>query len=189
VSFATRVDGVFTPIGESQSFQVVAIDGPDARRMASLADQKKIAELSRSVLALEQVVRESLNRMTLFKRAVDETPTADTTLQRRVRIITDRLKDAQELLGGDPTMANRNEPTPPSLLGRLRGSIGSNWGSTLEAPTPQQLAELELVRSKFGGILAQVRQLIEVDVKALEQSAEQAGVPWTAGRFPRPPAS
>ena len=189
VSFATRVDGVFTPIGEPQSFQVVAIDGPDARRMASLADQKKIAELSRSVLALEQVVRESLNRMTLFKRAVDETPTADTTLQRRVRIITDRLKDAQELLGGDPTMANRNEPTPPSLLGRLRGSIGSNWGSTLEAPTPQQLAELELVRSKFGGILAQVRQLIEVDVKALEQSAEQAGVPWTAGRFPRPPAS
>jgi hypothetical protein len=114
VSFATRVDGVFTPIGEPQSFQVVAIDGPDARRMASLADQKKIAELSRSVLALEQVVRESLNRMTLFKRAVDETPTADTTLQRRVRIITDRLKDAQELLGGVGSLRFAIVGSPPS---------------------------------------------------------------------------
>jgi hypothetical protein len=45
------------------------------------------------------------------------------------------------------------------------------------------------VRSKYGAILAQVRQLIEVDLKALEQSAEQAGVPWTAGRFPKPPSA
>ena len=119
---------------------------------------------------------------------MDETPTADTALQRRVRVMTDRLKDAQELLNGDPTLPSRNETSPPSLLGRLRGSIGSNWGATLEAPNAQQLAELELVRSKYGAILAQVKQLIEVDLKALEQSAEQAGVPWTAGRFPTMPS-
>ena len=189
VSFATRIDGVFTPVGETQSFEVVAIDGPDARKMATLADQQRIAELGRSVFALDQVVREALNRMTLFRRAVDETPTADTVLQRRVRIMANRLRDAQELLGGDPTMSSRNEPTPPTLLGRLRGAVGSNWGATLEAPTPQQLAEIDLVRSRFGAILAQVKQLIDVDLSALEQSAEQAGVPWTAGRFPRPPAS
>ena len=187
VSFAMRVNGVFTPIGETQSFQVVAIDSAVARPMASLADQQRIADLSRSVLALDQVVRESLNRMTLFKRAIDETPTADQALQQRVRMMTDRLKDAQELLGGDPTLAIRNEPTPPSLLGRLRGAVGNNWGSTLEAPTPSQMAELDLVRSRFGAILAQVKQLIEVDIEALEQSAEQAGVPWTSGRFPKPP--
>ncbi len=188
VAFSTRINGAFAPIGESQTFQVVAIDSPTTRRMATLADQQKVAELERSVLGLNQVVTEALNRMTLFKRAVDETPTADTTLQHRVRVMTDRLKDAQEALNGDPTMANRNEPTPPSLVGRLTGAVGSSWGATLEAPTPAQLAELDLVRSKFGGILAQVRQLIEVDLRDLEQSATQAGVPWTSGRFPRPPA-
>jgi hypothetical protein len=140
------------------------------------------------VLGLDQVVREALGRMTLFKRAIDETPNADVNLQQRVRAVTLKLRDAQEMLGGDPTLANRNEPTPPSLLGRLNGAIGSNWGATLEAPTPQQTAELELVRSKFEAILTQVRQLLDVDVKGLEQSAEQAGVPWTSGRFPKPPA-
>jgi photosystem II stability/assembly factor-like uncharacterized protein len=187
VTFQTRVNGAFTPLGETQSFQVVAIDSPSTRRMASLADQQRIADLERSVLGLNQVVTEALSRMALFKRAIDETPTADTTLQERVRVMTNRLKDAQELLGGDPTLAIRNEPTPPSLVGRLQGAVGGSWGSTLEAPTAAQLADLEVVRSKYGAILTQIRQLIQVDLKALEQSATQAGVPWTSGRFPNPP--
>jgi photosystem II stability/assembly factor-like uncharacterized protein len=188
VSFSKRINGVFTPIGEPQRFQVVGIDGPGARTMTTLAEQQRSADLSRAVLGLNQVVSEALSRMTLFKRAIDETAGADVNLQQRVRAVTLKLRDAQEMLGGDPTLAIRNEPTPPSLLGRLNGAIGSNWGATLEAPTPQQTAELELVRSKFEAILTQVRQLLDVDVKGLEQSAEQAGVPWTSGRFPKPPA-
>jgi hypothetical protein len=90
VSFSKRVNGVITPLGEKQTFQVVAIDGP--RPMATLADQQRIADLERSVLGLDQVVTETLSRMTLFKRAVDETPGADTALQHRVRIVTDKLK-------------------------------------------------------------------------------------------------
>lgn len=186
VSFATRVNGELTPLGDPQTFQVVAIDSVSARRLASLEEQQKIAELDRQVLGLNEVVSEALNRMTLFKRAVDETPTADTTLQRRVRDMTNRLKDAQEALGGDPTMPSRNETSPPSLLGRLGTAIGNNWSSTLEAPNATQMKELDLVRSKFDVILAHVRQLIDVDLKALEQSAEDAGVPWTSGRFPKP---
>jgi hypothetical protein len=187
VSFAKRIDGVLTPLGEPQRFEVVAIDGPGARTMATLADQQRIADLERAVLGLDQVVREALGRMTLFTRAIDETPSADASLQQRARALTNKLKDAQEALGGDPTLANRNEATPPSLLGRLNGAIGSNWSTTLEAPTPTQLAELNLVRSRLDAILSQVRQLIDVDLKSLEQSAEQAGVPWTSGRFPKPP--
>jgi len=187
VSFSTRVNGVFTPIGETQTFQVYAVDTVQGRPIATLEDQQRIADLSRSVLGLQQVVREAQGRMNLFKRAIDETPTADTTLQRRVRIMTDRLQDAQELLGGDPTMANRNEPTPPSLVGRLQGAVGSSWGATLEAPTAAQLADLEIVRQKYGAIYAQIKQLIEVELKSLETDETAAGVPWTAGRFPRLP--
>lgn len=188
-SFSTRVGGVFAPLGETQRFQVVAVDGTAGRIMATLADQQRIADLERSVLGLDQVVREALGRMTLFKRAIDETPTADTSLQHRVRAVTDRLKDAQDALNGDPTLATRNEATPLSLLNRLNGAIGSDWGTTLEAPNAGQRADLDLVRSNFGAILSQVRQLIDVDVKGLEQAAEQAGVPWTSGRFPSPPRS
>jgi hypothetical protein len=43
------------------------------------------------------------------------------------------------------------------------------------------------VRGRLTAIQTQINQLINVDLRALEQSAEQAGVPWTSGRFPKPP--
>lgn len=187
VSLSKRVDGVFTPIAGPQRFEVVGIDGPGTRTIATLATQQRTAELNRQVQGLSSVVDEALTRMKLFKRAIDETPTADTSLQRRVRSLETRLLDTQESLGGDPTAARRQEPTPLSLLGRIGSAIYSNWGQTLEAPTPAQTADLDLVKAKFDAIMAQVRNLIDVDLRSLEQDAEKAGVPWTSGRFPRPP--
>jgi hypothetical protein len=182
------VDGRFTPIAGPQRFEVVGIDGPGARTVATLTQQQKTAELNREALALNSVVNEALGRMPLFKRAIDETPTADTSLQRRVREIQTKLTDASEALNGDPTAARRQEPAPLSLLGRLGGAIYSGWSQTLEAPTAAQQSDFEMVQAKLNGLMTQVRQLIDVDLKGLEADAERAGVPWTSGRFPRPPA-
>jgi hypothetical protein len=187
VSLAKREDGRVTQLTQPQPFAVVGIDGPGARTMATLAQQQQTAELNRQVLGLSRVINETLDRLTMFRRAIDETPAADVTLQRRVRELSTKLTDAREVLAGDPTQARRSEPTPVSLLGRIGGAIGNNWGQTLEAPNASQLAELELVRSKFGAILGQVKQLIDVDLERLEADAERAGVPWTSGRFPSPP--
>jgi photosystem II stability/assembly factor-like uncharacterized protein len=187
VSFAKRVDGVFTPLGETQRFEVVGVDGPGARTAATLASQQKTAELGRAVLGTSALITETLSRVAMLKRAIDETPTADSSLAHRVRLVQSKLLDAQEALGGDPTRARRNEASPASLLDRLGGAIGSSWSSTLEAPTAAQQADLDLVRAKFDGVLQQVRQIIDVDLKSLELAAESAGVPWTSGRFPKPP--
>jgi photosystem II stability/assembly factor-like uncharacterized protein len=187
VTLSTRVDGKFTTIAGPQKFEVVGVDGPGARTMATLAQQQKTAELDREALGLDAVINEALGRMPLFKRAIDETPTADTSLQRRVRDIQTKLMNASEELNGDPTAARRQEPTPLSLLGRLGGAIYSGWNQTLEAPNAAQQSDFDIVRSRLDTITAQVRQLIEVDLKGLEADAERAGVPWTSGRFPKPP--
>jgi hypothetical protein len=188
VTLSTRVNGKLTQIIGPQKFEVVGIDGPGTRTLATLAQQQKAAELNREALGLDAVINETLQRMPLFKRAIDETPTADTSLQRRVRDIQARLTDASEALNGDPTAARRQEPTPLSLLGRLGGAIYSGWSQTLQAPNAAQQTDLDVVRSKLDTITSQVRQLLEGDLKSLETDAEKAGVPWTSGRFPRPPA-
>ena len=189
VALSKRVDGVFTKLTDEQKFEVVGVDGPGTRTAATLASQQKAAELTREVFGLNNTINEALQRMPLFKRAIDETPTADTSLQRRVRALETKLIDEQEALNGDPTQAQRQEAAPQSLLGRVGGAIYNGWTQTLEAPTAAQQADLDLVRSKFDAIAAQVRQLIDVDLKSLESDAEKAGVPWTSGRFPKPPTS
>jgi hypothetical protein len=170
---------------------VVPADPPAARSgdrsAASLAEQQRTAELERSVLGTASLLDKTLEQLRFLKRAIDETPGADSSLVRRVRAIEQRLLDARELLQGDPTRGRRNEASPPSLLARLTGAIGASWSSTLEPPSPAQLAQVEIVRAEFGQVLQQVRQLVEVDLKALETAAEAAGVPWTPGRLPRVP--
>jgi hypothetical protein len=187
VSLLKRVDGVFTPLGTSQRFQVVDVDSVPGRVMATLADQKKIAELERAVLGTSALVNETFTRIGFLKRAIDETPGADTSLARRVRALEGALRDAQESLTGDPTRARRSEASPPSLQGRLQGAIGSGWSNSLSALNTSQRGQVDIVRREFDAVLSRVRQVVDADLKAVEQAAEAAGVPWTSGRLPRPP--
>ena len=94
---------------------------------------------------------------------------------------------ARESLTGDPTRARRNEASPPALQGRLQGAIGNAWTSSLGSLNASQQEQIAIVRREFGGVLSRVTQLVDVDLKNLEQAAEAAGVAWTSGRVPRPP--
>ncbi len=191
VALWSRVGGAFRPLGDPVKVSVIPADPPEARAggrtIATLTEQIRTAELERAVLGTAALIDETAGRVGFLKRAIDETPAADTSLARRVRDIERRLQDARELLNGDPTRARRNEASPPSLLGRLQSAIGNGWSGTLEAPTAAQQAQIDIVRGEFGRVLDQMRQLIEVDLKALEAAAEQAGVPWTPGRMPKAP--
>ena len=173
-----------------RSITIVPAD-PSAARLASrdattLATDLRNAELKRSVLGASALVGETLGNLKMLKRAVDETPNADSALIKRVRTVEQRLLDLRETLAGDPTLARRNEHAPPSLLERL-STLGDAWSGTLEPATPAQLGQVEIVRGEFGKILSQLQQLYENEFRGLEAAAERAGVPWTSGRMPTLP--
>ena len=65
--------------------------------------------------------------------------------------------------------------------------VVSRMATSLTALNASQRAQIDIVRRDFDGVLSRVRQLVDVDLKNLEQAAETAGVPWTPGRLPRPP--
>lgn len=187
----SRVDGVLLPLGSPMTFAVVDADPPGSRRnprnATVLAADLRNAELERAALGAAAYLNDLTGRLTFLRRAIDESARADSALVRQVRGLQTRLLDVQERLFGDPTRGRRNENSPTGLLGRLQVALGQSRGSTLEAPTPAQLAQLDIVRSAIAGILAEVRQLAEVEVKAVETAAEAAGIPWTAGRLPQVP--
>jgi hypothetical protein len=55
-------------------------------------------------------------------------------------------------------------------------------------PTATHRRSFEIAREEFDEIEVRLRQLIDVDLPALEAKMEAAGVPWTAGRpLPRVP--
>ena len=187
----TRVDGVVSPIGAPMTFAVVDADPAGSRRnprtAAILASELRNVELERAALGAGAYLNDLTGKLNFLRRAIDESPRSDSSLIRQVRALQTRLLDLQERLNGDPTRGRRNESSPTGLLGRLQIALAQSRGSTLEAPTEAQLAQLDIVRNALGAILAEVRQFAEVDVRAVETAAEAAGIPWTAGRLPQLP--
>lgn len=184
VSIARRFNGLDTPIGQPQRFEVYQLDSTATpRTQAIVAFHEQSARLQRAVLGANANVTELLSRAQDLRRAIDETPSADPKLSDEARRLSERIRDIQDMLVGDNTIARHQEPSPPSLMARLNAVTGQLWSSTLEAPTATQRRQYDIVASAFPPILEQMKAA-DGDLRRLEDQAEAAGVPWTPGRIP-----
>jgi photosystem II stability/assembly factor-like uncharacterized protein len=185
VSLATRIDGELKPLAPPQSFLVEPVGNstlPVQDRAAELAFEEKVARLQRAVLGAVKVAEEAKAHLDLIDEAVVDTPGAEPNLTRRAHELRNRLRDLYAKLSGDRVIASHNEPAPPAILQRLETSI--SWG-IMSAPTRTQQAAYTIAAADFAAVLDPLRQLIEIDLKALEDALESAGAPWTPGRVPR----
>ena len=57
------------------------------------------------------------------------------------------------------------------------GNMLSTYG-----PTPNHEKSLRLAQEALEGVKKELAQLVEVDLPALEEKLDAAGVPWTPGR-------
>jgi hypothetical protein len=182
VSVAKRVDGVETALGTPQNVEVYLLDGASPRTPAVLAFQRQVADLQRAISGATSLVAELNTRTQALERAEQETPGASAQLGADVRAIRARLRTIQEALNGDPTLSRRQEPTPPSLLGRAQ--VLNQGNRALGAPTATQRRQYEIVSGEFTKVLADLRGIADTDLRRVESAAEAAGVPWTPGRVP-----
>src|SRR5882672_6500781 len=83
VSVARRVDGVITPLGQPQEFQVT-VEGQEnmsaADRVALVEFQQKVARLQRAVTGALEAANALKPRLAAIRRALLETPSAGETL-------------------------------------------------------------------------------------------------------------
>ena len=86
------------------------------------------------------------------------------------------------VLRGDHSKARRNEPTDPSLVGRIDRVVEGQLGTT-QPPTNTSRAGYAWASEAFAGTLEDLRAL-DARLGALEDALESAGAPWTPGRFP-----
>jgi photosystem II stability/assembly factor-like uncharacterized protein len=186
VSLAKRVDGVMTPLGTSQEFQVVVEgqSGMSASDRAALVEfQQKVARLQRAVQGALETANALKPRLTLIRRALLDTPSAGDKLLDDAASLDKRTNDILRALRGDNTLRARNINLPPSINERVGDIVGSQRLST-SRPTQTQMNQYTAAAQDFEQTLGQLRQLIEGDLLRLEKQMEAAGAPWTPGRIP-----
>jgi hypothetical protein len=182
VSLAKRVDGVTTTLGQPQKFEVYMLDGQSTRTPAIVAFQEQAGKLQRAMTGASSLVDELSTRAQALLRAVEDAPGAGVKLSDDVRAINASLRDIRETLSGDPTMSRRQEPTAPSLMGRL--NVLTQATRTFDGPTGTQQRQYEIVSAEYTKVQTRLRAIVDGDLKRVEAAAEAAGVPWTSGRIP-----
>jgi hypothetical protein len=149
-----------------------------------LAFQRKVARLQRAVRGALQAAGEAENRVKHVRRALLDTPGADLALLGEVDALQGRLTRLLTRLRGDRTLARRNEAVPPSINDRVQQVVSNQWRTT-SAPTQTQRDAYRHAGTEFVEVLAELRALIEQDLRQLEDRLEAAGAPWTPGRVPQ----
>ncbi len=186
VSVAKRVEGVMTPLGQPQEFQVIVPgqEGMSAADRAALVDfQRKVARLQRAVQGALEAANALKPRLILIRRALIDTPSAGDKLLDDASALDKRTNDILRALRGDTALRARNINLPPSINERVGNIVGAQRLSTAR-PTQTQVNQYTAAAQDFEQTLAQLRQLIEGDLARLEKQMEAAGAPWTPGRIP-----
>ena len=185
VTISKQVDGEITDLTEPEPFDVVplALGTFQPEDRAEVRDfHQKVAKLYRAVQAAGQSLSEAQSQLSGIGQAVFNTPDADQTLAHEAHVLSNRLKEISQALNGDSLPARFGEPTLPGIRGQVQFAV-SSWNMTAP-PTQTQRDAYEYAASEFGDVLAQLRALIETDLKALQAKLDDAGVPWTPGRLP-----
>ncbi|HEY8021256.1 MAG TPA: glycosyl hydrolase [Thermoanaerobaculia bacterium] len=186
VALAERVEGKLVPLGEPQTFAAMPLGEvglPAAEAGKRLDFERATARLQRAVMGAVSAVAEAKTRLDSIDRALLDTPKAGADLGLEAHALRQRLADVEVALSGDTTLSSHNEPTLPAIADLVQGVVQGHWNSS-GAPTQVQLDAYATARDEFAPVLATLHELVDVDLKGLEDRLEAAGAPWTPGRVP-----
>ena len=185
VDLSKFVDGKTTELVKPLSFEVRELGestfDPEDREEV-LAFQQRVATLQRAVGGAIRVAAETRQRLSYLARAVNETPTAEPQMLGQIQQLESRLRALVTKLSGDRVKSRLQEPVPPSISGRIRSIVGSQWNVT-SPPTSTQQDAYRYAGEEFTEVLADLRQLIRQDLAQIEELLDAAGAPWTPGRI------
>jgi CII-binding regulator of phage lambda lysogenization HflD len=186
VSIGKLVDGTISPLVGPEKFSVKALPGttlPASSRPALVEWQRKADELKRSLQGANQILSDANNRVRHIREALLVIKTDQQTLTTELKSIEGKLRVIASKLNGDRVARQLDIDRPPSINSRLFSAIYDGYSTTSD-PTSTMKEQLDIAGEEFSGVLSQLKNVFEQDIKSIEQKLEVAGAPYTPGRMP-----
>jgi hypothetical protein len=126
-----------------------------------------------------------MERTQYVKQAIQNTPDAPFNLMAEANKVELNLHNILWSLNGQTPKASEEEnwPAPPPIKFRLGNILEASYGNT-SSPTQTQRDQYALLEEEFPPILAQLKEIAQKDLKALEDEMVKLGAPWTPGHIP-----
>ena len=179
------VNGEKTSIGSSQSFKVKSLDNKvlPAKDLAELARfQSKVDQLAGLIYGTGDALGEIKDQLKYIKVAIIQLDDYE-KLSQDIAKIENKIDAVRLKLNGDRTASRLDIDTPPSISNRL-GLVGYESLSSSSGPTQTHIDGYNIALEEFKPVLAEVRVIINQDMKALNDALVKAGAPYTPGALP-----
>ena len=159
---------------------------PAADRNELVAFQKNANELTRSILGAEVFVEDLMKRTETLKQVILKTPEADYSYIENANSISSRLKEISLKFNRDSKYpsAEENPPANPTFMDRLGILSYTHWRSTSNITNNERNAYKILVE-EFPPILNELRNILSLEIKPMEEKLEKLKAPYSEGRIPQ----
>src|ERR687883_428635 len=140
---AKRVEGVVTPLGPAQQFEVTVegLENMSTSDHAALVEfQQKAVRLQRAASGATQAANALKPRLAAIKRAIAETPSLPQRLQDEATALDRRTNEILRALSGDTAARQRNINMSPSINDRVGYVVGAQRMS-ISRPTQTQIIQ------------------------------------------------
>lgn len=187
VTMSISINGKITQVSEPKEFNTKVLNNvtlPAEDRKQLVKFQRDISELNRKVRAAIEVSNELKTKLETIQTALLRTENVPTSLFEEISKTLLENKNLYRKLTGDEVIANRNEPTYPSISDRL-GEITYGMWQTTSAPTKSYIDNYQIAKSEFKVVAESLKKLTEVDLKKIESELDKLNAPWTPGRLLR----
>jgi chromosome segregation ATPase len=186
VALAARVDGKEQQLAGPVRFKVNALGADqmtEQDRAALEQFQQKLARLDRALTGAIETGNDVGKHLTSIHESLRDTPGNVSPLVAQADDLQNRLRDIMRALRGDVILRKRQENTPASINDRVNQIEDEERLSTVR-PTQTHIASYNIGAQQFSEQLSKLRQLVDVDLKKLQDAMEKAGAPWTPGHVP-----
>lgn len=183
-TLARRVDGKLQDLNQSQTFEVKSIREPTLPGTAQdvrVAFNRQADELRRAVSGSVSAIDELLIALTAIKEATMNS-TANVSLYEQANSISQRAQQMRIRLAGNLAREYMGDTTGPVPISQRVGAANSGSRSTAYGPTATHKRSLEIADEEFAEVGRALDRLIDTEFRALMNSLDAAGVPWTPGR-------
>ena len=177
------VDGVSTALSSPQSFTVKrmregALKGstPDA----AAAFWRELEEINLELSATNLTVRETREKVKMMVIALSRSQSAPGELDQKLHALSSRLQVLSKQLNGDPLRKEVGEESPPTIGRRVSvASMGTR--NSAYGPTPTHKQSLAIAQKQLKELNGEVKQILTVEIPALEEALKAAKAPAVKG--------
>jgi photosystem II stability/assembly factor-like uncharacterized protein len=183
VTLSLFVRGEFSNLGGAVPFRLNTLGGvtlPAADRNALVQFQREAQALQRRVFAISGMLDELSNRMRHLIKAAEKSEIEQAATMGTFDRIERKTRELRISLFGDRDALRLDQPTKFALANRVDWLTGDMWRST-SAPTQMQRDALKTATDELEPLMVEVRRLLEVELKDLEQKLGAAGAPYSPG--------